>query len=111
LALNHKDKGSVVETGSNRAGATVFEGDVVEEVSRLRQSLEGDLVVHGSPQLVQTLLEHNLVDELRMTVFPLVLGKGKRLFGETYDKKRLKLADSRTVGESIAILVYEPVRT
>jgi dihydrofolate reductase len=111
LALNHKDKGSVVETGSNRAGATVFEGDVVEEVSRLRQSLEGDLVVHGSPQLVQTLLEHDLIDELRVMVFPIVLGTGKRLFGETRDKKRLRLTDSKTAGDGIAILIYEAVGT
>jgi dihydrofolate reductase len=91
--------------------STLLEGDVVEGVSRLRQAPSGDVVVHGSPQLVQTLLEHDLVDELRMTVFPFVLGRGKRLFGETDDKKRLKLADSRTVGEGIAILIYEPVRT
>jgi dihydrofolate reductase len=60
---------------------------------------------------VQTLLEHDLIDELRMMVFPVVLGTGKRLFGETSDKKRLRLTDSRTVGDGIAILVYEPVGT
>jgi dihydrofolate reductase len=91
--------------------STVLEGDVVEEVSRLRQATGGDIVVHGSPQLVQTLLEHDLIDELRLMVFPVVLGKGKRLFGETSDKKRLRLADSRTVGDGIAILVYELVGT
>jgi dihydrofolate reductase len=91
--------------------STVLEGDVVEEVSRLRQAPGGDIVVHGSPQLVQTLLEHDLIDELRLMVFPVVLGKGKRLFGETSDKKRLRLADSRTVGDGIAILVYELVGT
>lgn len=88
--------------------STVLKGDVVDEVTRLRQALEGDLVVHGSPQLVQTLLEHDLVDELRVMVFPVVLGAGKRLFGETSDKKRLRLTDSRTVGDGIAILTYEP---
>jgi dihydrofolate reductase len=91
--------------------STVLEGDVVEEVSRLRQATGGDIVVHGSPQLVQTLLEHDLIDELRLMVFPVVLGKGKRLVGETSDKKRLRLTDSRTVGDGIAILVYELVGT
>jgi dihydrofolate reductase len=91
--------------------STVLEGDVVEEVSRLRQAPGGDIVVHGSPQLVQTLLEHDLIDELRLMVSPVVLGKGKRLVGETSDKKRLRLTDSRTVGDGIAILVYELVGT
>jgi dihydrofolate reductase len=84
---------------------------VAEEVSRLRQELDGEIVVHGSPRLTQTLLEHDLLDELRMTVFPLVLGRGKRLFGETSDKKRLRLTDSKTVGDGIAILIYEPARS
>jgi dihydrofolate reductase len=88
--------------------STVLEGDVVEEVSKLRRELDGDIVVHGSAQLVQTLLEHDLVDELRLMVFPVVLGTGKRLFGNTSDKKRLRLADSKMVGEGIAILIYEP---
>jgi dihydrofolate reductase len=90
--------------------STVLEGDVVEEVSKLRRELDGDIVVHGSAQLVQTLLEHDLVDELRLMVFPVVLGTGKRLFGNTSDKKRLRLADSKMVGEGIAILIYEPAR-
>ena len=89
--------------------STVLEGDVVEEVSKLRRELDGDIVVHGSAQLVQTLLEHDLVDELRLMVFPVVLGTGKRLFGTTSDKKHLRLADSKMVGEGIAILIYEPV--
>ena len=87
---------------------TLLKGDVVEEVSKLRHDLDGDVVVHGSAQLVQTLLEHDLVDELRLMVFPVVLGTGKRLFGDTSDKKRLRLASSKTVGDGIAILVYEP---
>jgi dihydrofolate reductase len=90
--------------------STVLKGDVVEEVSRLRRAPGGDIVVHGSPQLVQTLLEHDLIDELRVMVFPVVLGTGKRLFGDTSDKKRLRLTDSRTVGDGIAILIYEPIR-
>ena len=88
--------------------STVLEGDVAEEVSKLRQRVDGDIVVHGSARLVQTLLEHDLVDELRLMVFPVVLGSGKRLFGETSDKKPLRLADSKTVGDGVAILTYEP---
>jgi dihydrofolate reductase len=85
---------------------TVLQDDPIEAVSKLRQEQEGDIVVHGSARLAQTLLEHDLVDELRLMVFPVVLGKGKRLFGETSDKKRLRLADSRTVGDGVAILIY-----
>jgi dihydrofolate reductase len=88
--------------------STVLEGDVVEEVSKLRQGQGGDIVVHGSAQLVQTLIDHDLVDELRLMVFPVVLGSGKRLFGETSDKKHLRLADSKIVGDGVAILIYEP---
>jgi dihydrofolate reductase len=87
---------------------TVLKGDAVEEVSKLRQALDGDIVVHGSSQLVQTLVEHDLVNEVRLMVFPVVLGTGKRLFGETSDKQRWRLADSKTVGDGIAILIYEP---
>jgi dihydrofolate reductase len=86
----------------------VLRGDVVDEVSKLRIELDGDIVVHGSGQLVTTLLEHDLVDELRLMVFPVVLGSGKRLFGDTSDKKPLKLADSKTVGDGVAILIYNP---
>ena len=87
---------------------TVVKGDVANEVSKLRQGAEGDVVVHGSAQLVQTLVEHDLVDELRLMVFPVLLGTGKRLFGETSDKKRLRLTDSKTVGDGVAILIYQP---
>jgi dihydrofolate reductase len=88
--------------------STVLDGEVVEEVAKLRQRREGDVVVHGSAQLVQTLVEHDLVDELRLMVFPVVVGAGKRLFGDTSGTKRLRLADSRTVGDGIAILIYRP---
>ena len=91
--------------------STVLKGDVVEEVSRLKQEQEGDIVVHGSPQLVQTLLDHDLVDEIRLMVFPVVLGRGKRLFGETSDKKPLRLTDSKVVGDGVAILTYQPAAT
>jgi dihydrofolate reductase len=88
--------------------STVLEGDVVEAVTKLREERDGDVVVHGSAQLVQALLEHDLVDELRLMVFPVVLGSGKRLFGETSDKKKLRLVDSRTVGDGVAIMTYAP---
>jgi dihydrofolate reductase len=86
--------------------STVIGGDVPQEVARVRDEVDGDLVVHGSPTLVQTLLENDLVDELRLMVFPVVLGDGKRLFGETSDKKPLELADSKAVGDGVSILVY-----
>ena len=90
--------------------STVLKGDVVEEVAKLREKHDGDIVVHGSVQLAQTLIDNDLVDELRLMVFPVVLGSGKRLFGETSDKKPLRLADSKTVGDGVAILVYQPPR-
>ena len=92
------------------SNSTVLKGDIVEEVPRLRREFEGDVVVHGSAQLVQTLIENDLVDELRLMVFPVVLGSGKRLFGETSDKKRLRLVDSKMVGDGVAILTYSPAR-
>ena len=88
--------------------STVLRGNVVEEVSKLRRAPGGNIVIHGSRQLVQTLIEHDLVDELRLMVFPVVLGTGKRLFGDMSDKKRLRLTDSKMVGDGIAILIYEP---
>jgi dihydrofolate reductase len=87
---------------------TVLGGDLATEVSRLRQELDGDIVVHGSAQLVRALVDQGLVDQLRLMVFPVVLGAGKRLFGETSDKKGLRLADSKVVGDGVAILIYEP---
>jgi dihydrofolate reductase len=87
--------------------STVLKGDVVEEVSKLRQRLDGDIVVHGSAHLVQRLIECDLVDELRLMIFPVVLGSGKRLFGDTTDKKRRRLADSKTVGDGITILIFQ----
>jgi dihydrofolate reductase len=87
--------------------STVLQGDVAEEVAKLKQEQEGDIVVHGSARLVQSLLEHDLVDELRLMVFPVVLGTGKRLFGETTEKKPLRLVESKVVGDGVSILVYE----
>jgi dihydrofolate reductase len=76
------------------------------DVARLRQDFDGDLVVHGSGQLVQLLIEHDLVDELRLMVFPIVLGSGKRLFGDWGGTRRLELTDSITVGDGVAVLTY-----
>jgi dihydrofolate reductase len=88
--------------------STVLQGDAVEEAAKLREELDGDIVVHGSAQLVQTLLENDLVDELRLMVFPVVLGSGKRLFGATSGKKPLQLVDSKVVGDGVTILTYRP---
>ena len=87
--------------------STVLEGDVAEAVSKLRQEQDGDIVVHGSAQLVQALIEADLVDELRLMVFPVVLGKGKSLWGSTSDKKTFRLTDARTVGEGVQTLVLQ----
>ena len=84
------------------------DGDVVAAVRKLKEEVDGDVVVHGSAQLARTLLENDLVDELRLMVFPVVLGAGKRLFGDTSDKKPLQLVDTKTVGDGVAILVYRP---
>jgi dihydrofolate reductase len=89
---------------------TVLGGDLVDEVSKLRESVSGDVVVHGSARLVQGLLEHDLVDELRLMVYPVVLGSGKRLFGKTTDKTRVRLTDTQLVGDGIVIHTYESVR-
>jgi dihydrofolate reductase len=89
---------------------TVLKGDVVEEVTRLKRELDGDIVVYASYQLGRTLLEHDLVDELRLFVFPVVVGAGERLFGETSDKKPIRLVGSRTVGDGLAFLTYEIIR-
>jgi dihydrofolate reductase len=90
--------------------STVLSGDVGSEVAKLKQQVDGDIVVHGSVQLVQALIDHDLVDEFRLMVFPVVLGSGKRIFGETSDKKPLRLVDSKVVGDGVAILTYEPAR-
>ena len=91
------------------ANSTVLKGDVVTEVSKLRQELDGDIVVYGSIRLAHTLMEHDLVDELRLTVYPVVLGSGERLFGETSDKIPMRLISTQTVGDGLALLTYERV--
>jgi dihydrofolate reductase len=92
------------------SNSTVLKGEVVNEVSKLKQELDGDIVVYASTQLVHTLMEHDLVDELRLIVYPVVLGAGERLFGETSDKKPMRLVDARTVGDSLALLTYQPAQ-
>jgi dihydrofolate reductase len=90
--------------------STVLKGDPVTEVSGLKQELDGEIVVPASYQLGRTLIEHDLVDELRLVVFPVVLGAGERLFGATTDKKPMRLLDARTIGDGLAYLTYEMVR-
>ena len=92
------------------SNSTVLQGDVVSEVAKLKRELEGEIVVYGSAQLAHTLMEHDLVDELRLIVYPVAVGTGERLFGETSDKKTLRLIDARPVGESLAFLSYKLVR-
>jgi dihydrofolate reductase len=92
------------------SNSTVLKGEVVNEVSKLKQELDGEIVVYASRQLVRTLMEHDLVDELRLMVYPFVLGAGERLFGETSDKKSIRPLCARTVGDSLVYLTYEVVR-
>ena len=92
---------------STSGNSRVLAGDVVKEVSKLREELAGDIVVNASIQLVRTLMEHDLVDELRLTVYPVVLGSGERLFGETSDTRPMRLVSARAVGDSLAFLTYE----
>jgi dihydrofolate reductase len=109
--MNGMPKYVVSSTLSNPGwnNSTVLGGDAAEAVAKLKRDVDGVILVAGSAQLAQTLLEHDLVDEIRLMVFPVVLGAGKRLFGETSDKKPLRLAESRTVGDDgVTILTYEP---
>jgi dihydrofolate reductase len=92
------------------SNSTILRGDVVSEVSKLKQELAGDIVVYASYQLGRTLIEHDLVDELRLVVYPVVLGDGERLFGPTSDKKPMRLVDTKTIGDGLAFLTYEFVR-
>jgi dihydrofolate reductase len=88
--------------------STILKGNVLEEVSKLKQTLKGDILVSGSARLVQTLIANDLVDQLNLMVFPVVLGSGKRLFGDTSEMKTLRLAQSKPVGDGVLILVYRP---
>ena len=86
--------------------STLIDGDIAEEAARLKEQATGDILVHGSATLVRALVADDLVDELRLMMFPTVLGAGKRLFGETSDKKRLQLSSSTVVGDGVAMQVY-----
>ncbi|HTU78300.1 MAG TPA: dihydrofolate reductase family protein [Solirubrobacteraceae bacterium] len=97
-------------TGPDWKNSTVISGDVVSEISKLKQQLDGEIVVYASRQLVRTLINHDLVDELRLTVFPVVLGGGDRLFDEISEKTPLRLLDAGTIGEDLAFVNYEVVR-
>jgi dihydrofolate reductase len=90
--------------------STVLTGDVVSEIAKLKHELDGDIVVYASGQLVGTLMEHDLVDELRLMMYPVVLGSGERLFRQTTDQKPMRLVDARTVGDGLAYVTYELVR-
>jgi dihydrofolate reductase len=89
---------------------TVLTGNVVDEVTKLKQQVDGDIAVYASYELGRTLIEHALVDELRLIIFPVVVGAGKRLFGETSGAKPFRLTGSRTIGSGLAFLAYEIVR-
>jgi dihydrofolate reductase len=89
------------------SNATVLRGDVVEEVGKLKRDLDGEIVVYASYQLARTLLDHDLVDEVRLVVFPVVLGTGERLFGDSEDQKPMRLVGTATIGDGLARLSYE----
>ena len=89
------------------SNATVLNGDVVSQVSKLKQQISGEIIVYASYQLVHTLVEHDLVDEFRLVIFPVVLGDGERLFGRTSEKKPLRLVRTSTIGDGLAFVTYE----
>jgi dihydrofolate reductase len=89
--------------------STVLAGDVIQEVSKLKEQLDGEIVVAGSIQLVRALMENGLVDELRLMIYPVVLGAGERLFGETREQRPVRLVETRTIAD-LAYLTYEVVR-
>jgi dihydrofolate reductase len=90
--------------------ATVLKGDVADQVANLKQQVAGEILVYASYQLGRTLIEHDLVDELRLVVFPVVLGAGQRLFGPVGEAKPMRLVSVRTIGDGLAFLTYQPVR-
>jgi dihydrofolate reductase len=92
------------------SNSTVLKGDVVSEVSKLKQEIDGEILVYASYQLVRTLIEHDLVDELRLVIFPVVLGAGERLFGPTSDKKPLRLVQLSTIGDGLTFVTYQVAR-
>jgi dihydrofolate reductase len=110
--LNSMPKFVVSSTLSDAkwSNSTIINGDVVSEVAKLKQEIAGEILVYASYQLVHTLIEHDLVDELRLVIFPVVLGAGERLFGETSDKKPMRLVHVTTIGDGLTFVTYEVVR-
>jgi dihydrofolate reductase len=98
-------------TKAEWSNATLIKGDVTTEIARLKEQISGEILVYASYQLVRTLIEHDLVDEMRLVVFPVVLGTGARLFGETSGKKPFRLVNATTIGEGLASVTYEAVRS
>jgi dihydrofolate reductase len=92
------------------SNSAIIKGDVVSEVSKLKHEISGEILVYASYQLVHTLIEHDLVDELRLVVFPVLLGAGERLFGETSGQKPVRLVDVTTIGDGLTLMTYEVVR-
>jgi dihydrofolate reductase len=92
------------------SNATILSGDVMAQISKLKQESHGDILVYASYQLVRDLLDHDLVDELRLVVFPVVLGAGERLFGQTSEKKALRLLNAQILGDGLAFVTYEVLR-
>ena len=88
--------------------STLLKGDVVQEIKKLKQQDGPELQVHGSSDLIQTLLKNNLIDELRLMIFPVVVGNGKRLFGEGTLPASLKLTDSKTTSTGVILVTYKP---
>jgi dihydrofolate reductase len=87
--------------------STILKGDVVTEVRKLKQEIDGEIVVPASYQLGRTLIDHDLADELRLVIFPVVLGAGERFFGQTSGKKPLRLVGTKTIGDGLAFLTYQ----
>jgi dihydrofolate reductase len=110
--LNSMPKFAVSSTlkDAKWSNSTIINGDVVGEVRKLKQQIRGEIIVYASYQLVHTLMEHDLVDELRLVTFPVVLGAGERLFGPTSDKRPLRLVDVTTIGDGLTFVTYEVVR-
>jgi dihydrofolate reductase len=97
-------------TNAEWNNTTVLGGDVATSVGDLKEQTEGDILIHGSAELTYALMAHDLVDEWRLMVYPVVVGAGRRCFGDPGKAVDLRLVDSRTVGDGIAILIYQPVR-
>ena len=92
------------------SNSTVLEGDLVKEVNKLKREIDGDILIYASYQLVRALIDHGLVDEFRLVIFPVLLGAGQRLFGETSDKTPLRLVGTQTIGQGLPLLTYEVIR-